>query len=726
MNEQPISRPENNNQDQLTVEAAYTQAVEHFNFARYPEAEHLGNAIIQAVPNHVDAINLLGVIAQKVDRHDLAVPQFQRAIAIAPERIFLFGNLGISLNQLGRTKEAVVILQQALEKEPGNSQIANLLRDISLNAQSAKDRQNEAEKIFQAGVLHHQAGHLAEAIACFRKTLTILPNNGAVLNNLGVALYANGELKAATSFLERAIAQKPDNAEAYYNLGNVLSDQQQLAAAATAYQQAIAIKPDYAKAFSNLGAVCKDQGKLDTAIANLEMALRIDPDHLEALITLGVTLKSKGRLEEAVANLNRAVTINPNHAEAHCNLGAILTDLGQLDQAGKSLQKAILLKENHAEAYNNLAVVLKVQGQLQPAEENLKKAIACRPDFPEAYFNLSITKKFTDTSEINTMADLLSRTVSADNKIFLNFALGKALADIKRDNEAFAYFLEGNRLKRKTINFNLADESKTFDRLKNFFSEDFFAARKNFGSSDKTPIFILGMPRSGSTLIEQILASHPDVHGAGELYFIQQTLIQTLSSDLINSIPATVAKLTADSASRLGEKYIEKIRNIEPDARFIIDKMPGNFLYIGMIRLMLPNAKIIHSVRGAEDTCLSIFRTNFTRVPNYAYDLTELAHYYRLYHDLMTHWQKLFPENIYNANYENLIENQEEETKKLLQFCQLDWHEECLDFHKTVRDVKTASNYQVRQPIYRSSIKGWQRFAKQLQPLVDGLGDLRS
>jgi hypothetical protein len=296
--------------------------------------------------------------------------------------------------------------------------------------------------------------------------------------------------------------------------------------------------------------------------------------------------------------------------------------------------------------------------------------------------------------------------------------LGKALADSGDYTEAFRYFLEGNRLKRATFAFKIARSAKTFRQIQERFSHRFFASRKDFGCPDKTPIFILGMPRSGSTLIEQIVASHPDVYGAGELLFVREVMLANMPANHISMIAQSALCLDSDRAAEIGSRYIERVREIEPDSRFITDKMPENFLLIGIIRLLLPNAKIIHSVRSPEDTCLSIFRAKFTGEHNYAYDLTELGQYYRLYSEMMSHWHGLFPGYIYDMHYEKLIENQEEESRKLLEFCGLPWSEQCLDFHNSSRTVQTSSSAQVRRPMYQSSVAGWKRYEQQLQSLL--------
>ncbi|MBF0358738.1 MAG: tetratricopeptide repeat protein [Magnetococcales bacterium] len=640
-------------QPQLTVNAAYDLAIEHFNAHRFDEADKLCTAIIQTAPNHIDAINLLGVIAQAINRHDLAVEQFQRAINIDASRGLLYFNLAISLNSSGERKEAITALESALEKEPGNRQIADYLHAV-INDNPHEREENALKK----GVSFHNAGRFKEAIECYKEALAIQPDNPITLSNMGTALQSIGMVEEGISSCKKAIS----------------------------------IAPDYADPYNNLG----------------------------------YALQEKGRHQEAVNSFQKAVSINPGYSKAYFNLGNSLKQQGKHDEAAECFKKAISIDSSYAEAYCNLASILNEQGKIDEAVRNFEKAIAIKPGFTEAYHNLATTKKFTKKSEIQKIKNLLSNETDTAGKINLNFALGKAMADMKNHSESFKYFHEGNRLKRAGIQFDISHTKQLFSQLKETFNSKFFQSRAGFGCKDSSPIFILGMPRSGSTLIEQILSSHADVYGAGELTFISDTLLKITKADQIDLIPKMVAKLSADDAVRLGDEYIKKVRKIEPATKFITDKMPENFMFIGLIKLILPNAKIIHSLRLPEDTCLSIFRTNFTQKHHYAYELGELGEYYRLYSTMMTHWQKLFPEDIYNIHYEDLIDNQEYESKKLLAYCKLDWDDRCLNFHESVRSVKTASSYQVRQPIYRSSVAGWLRFKKQLQPLTTALGDLAS
>ncbi|MBF0359335.1 MAG: tetratricopeptide repeat protein [Magnetococcales bacterium] len=816
-------------QTKIAINVAFKQAVDHFNAGRYTDSDQICTAIIQTVPNHIDAINLLGVIAQKLGRYDLAIELFQRAINIDNCNPLLYYNLATAFSQLGQINEAIKVLQTALEKEPDNIQIAEYLitiRNSTLANTAVDGTRVKDEEFLQKGLEFHQAGQLDQAAICYQKCLEInnknahaFANMGAIfqakgemekavdnyqkaikiqpgladtLYNLGKALQEQGKHGLAISSYQKAIAIKPDFAEAYsniavalqeqdrledavgycqkaiaiqpniadtyynlgnilkeqgklgsavynyqkaitikpgfadayYNLGNVLKEQEKLDLAADSYQQAITLKPGYAGALYNLGIVLEEQGKLDLAVVNYQKAIAINPGFADAYYNLGKTINELGNLDLAVEYYQKAVAINPEYAKAYYNLGIIFREQGKLDLAITSYRQAIAIKPDYAQAYSNLGNALREQGKLDLAVECYQRAIAIKPDLADAYFNLSTNKKYSDISEIQFMKTALANTTSIDDQIHLNFAIGKAMSDIKHYSEAFQYYLEGNRVKRSTINYDFTSTKKFFNQQQEIFNRALFEARDNFGCIDGSPIFILGMPRSGSTLVEQILSSHPDVYGAGELDFISRYINERVHSNMDDNISDAYSRLNSNDFYELGSKYIKKIREKDKYSKFITDKMPHNFLNIGMIRLILPNAKIVHTVRSPEDTCLSIFRTKFSEVHDYAYNLTELGQYYRLYSEIMAHWHRTLPGLIYDINYEALISNQEDETKKLLDYCSLEWNDNCLQFHKTIRNVKTASNYQVRQPMYSSSVGGWRRFEKELQPLIAALGDL--
>jgi tetratricopeptide (TPR) repeat protein len=471
------------------------------------------------------------------------------------------------------------------------------------------------------------------------------------------------------------------------------------------------------------GVSFQESGRLDEAILCYKEALISAPQNLVALVNLSLILAKQKNFIDAKELLERAVSIKPDLTVAHNNLGNVYKCMGDEDGAVKCFKKAISIEPNSAMAHYNLGNSLKIQGNLDEAVLSYKNALSIKPDYAEAHFNLSTLRKCSDYGDIKSIKMTLAGNINIEKRVILNFALSKSLSDMQENSQSFDALLKGNRLHRNTIKFKISDEERVFGKFVETFDESFFKAREGYGIDDNMPIFIVGMPRSGSTLIEQILSAHPDVYGAGELIILPEQL-KKLSSDQPEQVPAKIAAMKLQAITTMADEYITEVRKLSADSRFVSDKMPINFLHIGIIKLLLPNAKIIHSVRSCEDTCFSIFKTKFTGMHNYAYDLSELGQYYRLYHQLMEHWHRLFPDDIYDVVYEKITAEQESETRKLLDFCGIGWDDKCMQFHKSKRSVATASNVQVRQPMYRSSVGGWRRFEQQLQPLIDALGDL--
>ncbi|MBF0358928.1 MAG: tetratricopeptide repeat protein [Magnetococcales bacterium] len=374
---------------QLSLDAAYAKAIKHFNAKRYTEADQLCTAIIQAAPDHIDTINLLGVIAQKINRHDLAQKQFQRAIDIDSSRGLLYYNLGTSLYQLGQKAAAISALHTALEKEPGNRQITDYLNTI-IDA-GADNQECSSEEALQRAISFHHAGRVGEAIEWYNKVLETEPENSIVHANIGAALQNLGRLDEAVASYQKAISINPDSAESYSNLGVILKRDGKLDEAVSSCQKAISINPDYVEAHTNLGNVLQLQEKLDGAVASYQKALSIDPGFAKAYANLGNTLHKQEKLEEAVANLQKAISLNPNYADAYSNLGNTLKAQGELEEAAVSYQKALSINPKFAEAHCNLGNVLQEQRKLEQAVASYQKAIALNPDLADAHYNLGIT-----------------------------------------------------------------------------------------------------------------------------------------------------------------------------------------------------------------------------------------------------------------------------------------------------------------------------------------------
>jgi tetratricopeptide (TPR) repeat protein len=495
-----------------------------------------------------------------------------------------------------------------------------------------------------------------------------------------------GRLVDAEEMYRRIIATVPDCAELHFTLGNVLAALSRLGDAAINYERALVLNPNFAEAHNNLGLVLMQKGDLNGASGCYERALAIKANYVEAHNNAGIALMEQGEFNSAVAHYKRAVELKPEYAEAHNNLGIVLMEQGELDQASACYERALELKRDYAEAHYNRAELTTVQrgDAIHNELESLSAGVDCLPEHRRPY---------------------------------IHFAMAKALDDIGDHARAFDQMLTGNALKRSQIDYDETQTLDVFCRICDVFQANLFDRLQGAGDPSSAPIFVLGMPHSGSTLIEQILASHPDVHGAGEM-----SHLHVIAHDEATSYPAFISALDANGVRRLGEAYLARLPEIPCGKTRITDKRPLNFLHVGLIRLILPNARIIHSTRNPVDTCLSCFSKLFTHEMQFTYNLEELGRYYRHYTELMAHWRSVLPPNaMLDVSYEHVVDDCEGQTRRLLDYCGLHWDDRCLDFHKTRRPVASASAVQVRQPLYRRSVDRWRRYEQSLRPLLNEL-----
>jgi tetratricopeptide (TPR) repeat protein len=366
---------------------------------------------------------------------------------------------------------------------------------------------------------------------------------------------------------------------------------------------------------------------------------------------------------------------------------------------------------------------------MDEAEASLRKALEIKPDLFEAKYGLAQIRKVKADDE--NLAALISAAEAARNgaaplsgkdAIFMHFALGKSYGDIGDYDKAFPHFIEGCNLKRAKSSYHPDETARYFVSIMRNFGAETIDKLRGGGDTSHLPIFILGMPRSGTTLTEQIIASHPEVHGAGELPDLMVIAEREIATA---TFPDNVGLLDQASLTARGAEYVTGLKRRAPGARYITDKMPGNFQAVGLIHLMLPNAKIIHVNRNPVDTCLSCFTTLFKYGHEYSYDLAELGRYYADYARLMEHWRRVLPAGAFlDVHYEDIVADQEGQSRRILEYCGLEWNDACLDFHKNKRAVSTASVSQVRQPIYKSSVERWRPYEKFMGPLFDALGEL--
>jgi Flp pilus assembly protein TadD len=479
--------------------------------------------------------------------------------------------------------------------------------------------------------------------------------------------------------------------------------------------------PDYDAAQHNLGVALQELGQFDEAIEHYEKALSINPDNTELLISLGFIYQDLGELDEAIEHYEKALSINPDNVRALNNLGVILRDLNQVDDAIKYYKKALAIKPDYAAVYYNLGFIYQDLGQVNLAIKQYEHAVAIN-DYAEAYHSLSYLKKYTlNDPQISRMESLLSSdNLSQSERIQLCLALARVNEGLGKQDEFFRYLGEGNSLRKKELNYSIGQSSKVHSTIKRLFTSlpPPITESKSFNTSEMRPIFIVGMPRSGTSLVEQIISSHQEVYGAGEL----ESITKLASPIIKNFLAGDIDHLTEQALLFIREEYLDMLSQFNTSENIITDKLPLNFQYIGFILSAFPDAKIIHLKRDARATCWSNYKYYFKSKENgYSHNFDDLAKFYGLYIDLMDFWYKLYPNQIYDMCYEDLTTNQEEETRMLLEYCGLDWDENCLDFHTNKRAVKTVSALQIRQKMYQGSSEAWKKHWTYLQPLVNSL-----
>jgi len=493
------------------------------------------------------------------------------------------------------------------------------------------------------------------------------------------------------------------------------------------YEKATRLNPDDAEVYYNRGKELCESGQLEMALENFNKAIELKPDYFEAYSNCGVLLSASGQFDKAIENFNEAIRLKPDLAAAYSNRGNALSESGQSEAALASYNKAVELKPDYANAFFNRGNVQSDSGLFDEALESYNEAIRLVPDYAEAYFNRSCLDEYCQVSdaELHFMETQIKRKDLARSDLkYYYFTLANAYERSGDYQRHFALLLEGNKLRHQDIDFDIAREQNIYAKIKTLFPEKTNEVQPpaNAGDSPLTPIFIVGMPRSGTSLVEQIIASHSQVYGAGELARLRRIVRPIIRTAIETGVPDNNSILRNNIENKIRSDYLGYLKDLNRPEKFITDKMPLNLIFLGFILSAIPSAKIIHLKRDPTAVCWSIFKHNFTGDGNgYAYDMDELAEYYLLYHDLMEFWQKRFPDKIYHLDYEKLTENQETETRNLLDYCGLDWEQQCLDFHTTKRDVKTGSHVQVRKKMYQGSSSAWIKYEKLLNPLINKL-----
>ena len=540
--------------------------------------------------------------------------------------------------------------------------------------------------------------------------------------NYAVKLLTNGQINEALKIVEALIKKSP-NVPLLYNIRGVCYQTiRELGNAIDDFSQATILKSDYAEAYCNLGVTYQEKGDLVSAVNAYKNAIDNDNNYPTAHNNLGKIFLASGEIDSSIKHLECAITLKSDFADAHNNLGSAFLRINKLNDAIKSYKKAIALKPDFAVANNNLGIAYLRTGDPKLASKFFENAITITPGYATAHHNLSGVKVYKEKDKQVSLIEslLIENNLSQKERIYLNFALAKAYEDLGNHEELFKHLNEGNRIRKKEMSNSIADSEEHNELIKLFFnSNNINNIKLTYRDSlPIRPIFIVGMPRSGTSLVEQIISSHHEVYGAGEVNNFHNIIMPIIEEHAVNEN----YNLKNDEFALIRKQYSNSLERFYANEKVITDKWILNFKTIGFILSAFPESKIVHLKRDARATCWSIYKHYFSDEGNrWAYDYQDLARFYKSYVGLMDYWHNLFPGKIYDISYEDLTSNQEKETRNLLKYCDLDWDENCLNFYTNTRAVKTASAVQVRNKMYQGSSDVWRQYSEHLKPLLDAL-----
>jgi tetratricopeptide (TPR) repeat protein len=648
-----------------------------------------------------DAHNDLGEVLLRLGRVDAAVASCERALALRPNFAAALGNLANAERARGALAAAIAGYRRVIALEPGLA---------------------EAHRNLGSALL--EAGEKEDAIASLRRAIELRPEFHAAVTQLARALSAAGRGAEAIPHYERLLARNPgsDILDEFATLLAALGHYQ---ASASGYRDLLARTPDDARLHANFGHVLHCLGDFRAAIEHCGRAIELEPRLPEAHLHLGNSLLALNVLQEADAAYRAGLESAPDHAALHTAHAMVERALGRIEDAQASARRAFALRPDAADTLALLGSLAIDRGRFGEAEDWLRQALAIDPGLPEALVSLSGVRKMSpaDVPWRDAAEDALARGLPVAHSINLRHALGKYYDDVDDPDAAFRHHRTANDIARGCRQrYDRAQMAQRVTRTLAAFDRNALAALRSGGPASERPVFIVGMPRSGTSLTEQILASHPQVHGAGELlYWIFAADAELAANPEQRAVnPEQRAAMIAE----LGRAYLEGPAAQAPDASRIVDKLPVNFMNTGLIHAALPGARFIHLERNALDTCLSIYFQGFSAAHPYATDFGDLAHYHHEYRRLMAHWRSVLPpQTLLEVRYEDLVDDPEGWTRRMLAHIGLPWDPRCLEFHRTDRPVLTASNWQVRQPIGKSSVGRWRRYERFIGPLRDALGE---
>jgi tetratricopeptide (TPR) repeat protein len=704
---------------------------------RLSEAESLYQTILKTSPRHADALNLLGVIAHQRADYQNAVDLIGQAIASRGDQPSYYCNLAAAYCGLGRFDQAAACSETALSLDP------NLI-DAHLNlglARKGAKLWNLAERAFQTvaerwpgdvrgfrslGDCLLDQGRVAEAVAAYRNGLARHPSDGSLHLLLGTVLATNNDPYTAEPHLRRAVELMPNSVTALVHLGACLTQIGREQDAVPIYQTVLRLQPNNVKARVGIGQVMMAKGELAAAADWFNQALSFDGDHVPALCGLAETLRLCDQPDEAIPLCERAIRVDGKY-QAYRILSDALSEAGETKRSEALVRESAERFPNQPEARIALGAALAAKGEQEGALAAYRSVLAIQPGHPLALARLALIlgKRLPDDERAAAEA-AIDQPAPIDQLASLHFGLAHVEDELGNFARAAEHLKHANALDKSHREnhgrqYSSQTSAKYSENVIAAFTLESLAHLSGSGNPSEQPVFVVGMPRSGTTLIEQILASHPRVVGVGEQKFAHRSLQRLPGVMGVDLDPLDCfSRATAPQIRTCADWHLERLRRIGGEADRIVDKMPENFVYLGWISVLFPKARIIHCRRDLRDVALSCWMTNFTSV-RWSDDLHNLASRIKEYQRLMAHWENVLPSRILTIDYEKLVVEQESESRRMIEWLGLAWEPACLEFHRTQRTVRTASLTQVRQPIYSRSIGRWRHYRDVLRPLLDEL-----
>ena len=687
-----------------TLPEELARGLQYHQAGRLDEAAYMYEATLARNPSNADACCLLGVIRNQQGPSATAVKWIEKAVALRPEVAGFHANLGLAWQAQGRLAESAEAFGRALALCP---------EDVAVRV--------------NLGVVVRAMGQKELALEHFRRATELNPRLAQARTNLGALLTELGRAEEALPHCQLAAKCEPMLVEAHINLGNALRVLGRLKEARAAYLEAMRIDPRRGQAASGLGLTALQEKSWDEALAWLRQAVALEPRSVEFLRYLAEAASDRKLFPEVQVCCERILEIDPNHAIAHNAIGFILHEAGRHEEARKRYEAVIRLKPDLAVAYHNLGVLEEELGALHEAEVLFRKTLELEPNHATTMARLAtLLGASMPESEITSLHNRLADSqLSQTERANLLFGLAHVHDSRNEFGDAATCAEWANELTlAEQIQlgqaYDPADQLRLVDNIISRFKPDLFDRLAGSGLATQRPVFIVGLPRSGTTLIEQILASHPEVHGAGELPLARQSFdeIPSLLGHTDEPIDC-VSYLSASTIRELATRHEQRLSEFDGGrSQRVVTKMPENYYYLGLIALMFPQAVVIHCRRDLRDVAVSCWLTNFSEI-RWANHIDHIASRFRGYRRLMEHWSSSLPVTIHEVVYEETVGDLDGVARRLVDLCGLEWNPACLEFHKTRRPIRTASLTQVRQPIYHRSVGRWKSYQRELSELFE-------